>query len=292
MKGALKTGKLNIPAAPPDCPPWAGGFGVDKHGVFADFIWRDAIQRMRWITPGLPFMMGSLDNELGEFEDEKPRHQVTIEQGYWLGDTPITQGFYEAVTKSNPSDFKGDQQRPVDSVTWHESKAFCHELSAALPDSEAWQARLPSEAEWEYACRAGTEGPLYSGRPLTSEHGRCFNLDDLAWYDQSSGSKTNPVKGKAANPWGLYDMLGNVWEWCEDHWHDDYKGAPEDGRAWVDDDAKEGRGRVIRGGGWDGDARWCRAAVRGGDGPGFRVRNQGFRLVLAPSSIASLERER
>jgi formylglycine-generating enzyme required for sulfatase activity len=280
--------KLRIPAAPPACPAWAGGFGVDKYGVFADLIWGEAVQRLRWIEPG-PFNMGSPKNEMGRWEDEGPVHPVAIVRGFWIGDTPVTQAFYETVIGSNPSNFKGDGRCPVENVSWDDSRSFCDKVRAALPDSEEWLTRLPSEAEWEYGCRAGTHGPLYSEKPLTSAEGRCPNLDELAWYYANSESKTHPVKEKAVNPWGLYDMLGNVWEWCEDHWNGSYNGAPIDGSPWLDSAADKGRDRVFRGGCWGVDARWCRAALRIRYEPGYRDSYLGFRLVLSLSSTGSLE---
>jgi formylglycine-generating enzyme required for sulfatase activity len=279
------TRKVRIPQYPPQCPAWAGGFGVDRYGVFADLIWGEAVQRVRWIEPG-GFNMGASNNELGSLNYERPRHWVTVKEGFWIGETPVTQAFYEAITKRTPSDFKGEDLRPVDSVTWYESRELCNMLTASFPEPNEWHARLPSEAEWEYACRAGTTEPLYSEKPLTSKTGRCSNMDELAWYDKNSSAKTHPTKEKAANPWGLYDMLGNVWEWCEDHWHDSYNGAPGDARAWVDETAEEGRGRVFRGGSWDSYAGRCRSAIRSWDGPGFRSHYRGFRLVLAPSSTS------
>jgi eukaryotic-like serine/threonine-protein kinase len=136
--------------------------------------------------------------------------------------------------------------------------------------------RLPSEAEWEYACRAGTTAALYSGQELTAQ-GHCPNLGKLAWYDENSKGTTQPVGDKYPNRWGLYDMLGNVWEWCEDGWHGSYQGAPSDGAAW----AAEASDRVCRGGSWASRARRCRCAYRNDWGRGFRNLFLGFRLVLA-----------
>jgi len=277
---------IRIPFDSPGCPAWAGGFGVDRYGVFADLVWGDQVQRMRWIPPGR-FTMGSPEDELGGLSRERPRHKVTIDRGIWLGKTPVTQGFYEAITGNNPSYFTGEKQYPVEKVSWHDSNALCEKLTEHLP-AQSGRVRLPSEAEWEYACRAGTTGPLYSGKPLTSEYGRCSNLDELAWYGENSDNATHPVGQKLPNLWGLYDMLGNVWEWCEDHWHDDYHGAPGNQDAWVDEDAEEGLPRVFRGGGWLLIARCCRAAFRFRYVPGNRYVFLGFRRVLVPSSTAAL----
>jgi formylglycine-generating enzyme required for sulfatase activity len=151
---------------------------------------------------------------------------------------------------NNPSRFKGDLQRPVECVSWEDAQAFCKKLSGLT--GKAYQ--LPSEAEWEYACRAGTTGD-YAGE-----------LDAMAWYDKNSGSTTHPVGQKQANRFGLYDMHGNVWEWCEDVWHNNYEGAPTDGSAWLSD-GDSGR-RVLRGGSWGNYEADARSAIRFRSVPG------------------------
>jgi formylglycine-generating enzyme required for sulfatase activity len=279
------TSMTRNPVDYPECPSWAGGFGLDEFGIFADLVWGKATQRLRWIAPG-SFQMGSPENEMGWCEAEGPVHLVTIEHGFWIGDTPVTQSFYETVTGSNPSSFKGDGRLPVEQVHWDECRAFCDIVTAALSNFGEWRLRLPSEAEWEYACRAATAGPLYSGKPLTSETDRCPNLDEIAWYSANSGNTTHPVKEKAPNKWGLFDMIGNVWEWCEDLWHENYNSAPNDGSPWMD---SEGQTRVFRGGSWDGHARKCRAAHRDWyASAGLRIIDLGFRLVLSRSLAVSL----
>ena len=283
--------RIKIPAVVPDPPAWAGGFGVDCHGVFAELVLGEVTQVLRWIPPG-EFTMGSPEGERGRWEAEGPQHEVVIGQGFWLGETPVTQAFHRAVTDRDPSEFKGGE-RPVETVSWEDAHVFCRGLTELLPVGQQGRVRLPSEAEWEYACRAETSSGLYSGKGLTSADGACPNLDGLAWYCQNSHWTTHPVKGKAANAWGLYDMLGNVWEWCEDEWHDTYDGAPTDGCAWQDG-GEEGRSRVVRGGCWFNSARGCRCAFRLRSGPVNRNHFLGFRLVLAPSSAQdsdhSLER--
>ena len=191
---------------------------------------------------------------------------------------PVTQEFFQAVTGQNPSQFTSDIRRPVENVSWQEAVDFCSRLQQHLPDFDNMCVRLPAEAEWEYACRAGSTTALYNDQELTSEEGRCANPDELAWYDQNSDRTTHPVGEKLPNSWGLHDMLGNVWEWCEDVWHKNYDGAPSDGTAWTG----EGRGRVCRGGSWAGLARYCRCACRGSWLPGLRFYFLGFRLCLAP----------
>jgi formylglycine-generating enzyme required for sulfatase activity len=267
---------VKIPAIVPETPAWADTFGVDVYGIYAGVTVGETTQLLRWIEPGR-FVMGSPDDELGRWDGEGPQHQVTIGRGFWLGQTPVTQEFYEAVMGTNPSHFQGDGQRPVENVSWDEAVAFCERLNKIYPELYDAQVRLPSEAEWEYACRAGTKEALYNGKELTTEQGRCPNLDELAWYSANSESTTHPVGEKQPNRWGLYDMLGNVWEWCEDAWHGSYQGAPTDGAAW----AAEGSSRVLRGGGWAFGARGCRCAYRINWVRGYRYSNLGFRLVLA-----------
>ena len=173
----------------------------------------------------------------------------------------------------------------MEQVGWEDAKAFCTKLNALLSEFGPVEVRLPTEAEWEYACRAGSAAALYSGKELTSETGACPNLEELAWYDKNSEATTHPVGQKLPNEWGLYDMLGNVWEWCEDAWHDSYEGAPDDGSPWVDEE--KGEYRVYRGGSWFSNARNCRCASRIIWFPDDRLNYQGFRLVLAPRSTES-----
>ena len=171
------------------------------------------------------FMMGSSEDK-DAYADEFPQHKVTIDYDFEMGKYPITQAQWRAVAElpkveieleSDPSHFKGDDL-PVDSITWHEAVEFCARLSAATGK----EYRLPSEAEWEYACRAGTTTPYSFGEGKISE------------YAHHNSNATRNVGELKPNPWGLYDMHGNVWEWCQDDWHDDYNGAPTDGSAWID----------------------------------------------------------
>jgi len=232
-------------------------------------------QTMCWIEPGR-FWMGSPENELGRWNVDGPEHEVTIPHGFWLGQTPVTQEFYEAVVGDNPSGFQGEGRRPVENVSWKDAVAFCKKLNHLLPELGNVSVRLPTEAEWEYACRAGTTAALYNGKELTSKDGACPNLDEMAWYDQNSQETTHTVGQKAPNSWGLYDMLGNVWEWCQDVWHDNYEGAPTNGSIW----AGKSSTRVGRGGCWADRARYCRCACRIYWRPGIRCSDLGFRLVL------------
>ena len=248
------------------CPPrWASGWGQDQWGVFVEITLQDVTQRLRWIPPG-QFWMGSPEEEPGRDDDEGPRHQVTLSEGYWLFDTPCTQALWEAVMDQNPSKFKGEDQ-PVENVNWKDVQNFLTRINGQIPDLGL---SLPSEAQWEYACRAGTETAIYTG-----------DLDSIAWYSGNSESKTHPVKLKRANPWGLYDMLGNVLEWVQDHWHGNYQDAPMDGSAW--EDRATGADRVLRGGSWNFDVRYVRAAARYGFRPVPRDGFIGFRCIRVRS---------
>ncbi len=209
-----------------------------------------------------------------------PQHQVTISNGFWLFDTPVTQALWLAVTGENPSKFQSadlpSSGRPVEQVSWNDCQDFLQEINRKLPGLDL---TLPAEAQWEYACRAGSSTALYTG-PIEIVDDMASALDPIAWYSKNSGGETHPVGQKQPNDWGLYDMLGNVWEWVTDPWHGDYDGAPEDGRVWEDEETeKPGGDRVIRGGSWDGEARYCRSACRGGSEPGSRSDSLGFRCV-------------
>ncbi len=223
-----------------------------------DEIIRQIDQNMVEIPEG-SFAMGSEENEY-----EKPIHEVKI-ISFWMSKYQVTQAQYEAIMGTNPSNFRGSNN-PVENISWDDARAFCEKLS----NHSEYTYRLPSEAEWEYACRAETLTKYHSG---DSES----DLAKVAWYDENSEGKTHPVGKKSPNSWELYDMHGNVWEWCEDDWHDSYEGAPDDGGAWVDD--PRGSDRVLRGGGWFNDAWYCRAANRGSHNPSYRFSYSGFRLV-------------
>ena len=282
------------------CPPrWASGWGQDRYGVFVEFTLQEISQRLRWIPPGR-FWMGSPKEEPGRFDNEGPRHLVTLTEGYWLFDTPCTQALWEAVMGKNPSRFQSPT-RPVENVGWHDAQDFLARINGRIPGLDL---TLPSEAQWEYACRAGTETAIYTGDLAILGENNAPALDPIAWYGGNSGVKfeldsgydssgwpekqyrhtkagTRPVQQKRANPWGLYDMLGNVWEWTQDHWHENYQGAPDDGSAWSSGDA--GALRVLRGGSWSLVARNVRAAFRNHGHPDFRLDVFGFRCARVRS---------
>ncbi|MBE5227739.1 MAG: SUMF1/EgtB/PvdO family nonheme iron enzyme [Microcystis aeruginosa PMC 728.11] len=211
--------------------------------------------------PAGQFLMGSADSD-----NEKPQHQVKV-NSFAIGKYPVTQAQYESVMGKNPSHFKNNPQNPVENVSWNDAQAFCRKLSQITGKTY----RLPTEAEWEYACRAGTTTRYYFGDDANQ-------LGDYAWYSANSQSKTHPVGQKKPNAWGLYDMIGNVWEWCEDNWHDNYIGAPTDGSAWI----KNGNDNrsLLRGGSWGDYPNNCRSAFRGISlRRDFRNLDDGFRVV-------------
>jgi formylglycine-generating enzyme required for sulfatase activity len=215
--------------------------------------------------PAGTFTMGSPSSELGHRSDEPP-HRVTLTQPFWIGATGVTQAQYEAVMAANPSRFKGPDL-PVDSVTWDESVEFCRKLTereraaGRLPAGFAYA--LPTEAQREYACRAGTGG-AYAGE-----------INEISWYSGNSDEKPHPVAQKQPNAWGLYDMQGNLWEWCSD-WYGNYP------RSDVTDPTGPAKGdsRVYRGGAWFHSADLCRSAYRYKTDPGFRGSLLGFRIAL------------
>jgi len=203
---------------------------------------------MVWCPPGT-FTMGSDDGD----DSARPVHQVTLTKGFWMGKTEVTQAQWKSVMGNNPSYFKGDDL-PVESVSWNDCQKFCQKTGL----------QLPTEAQWEYACRAGSTGP-YSG---TGE------VDEMGWYDNNSGGKTNPVGKKQPNAWGLYDMHGNVMEWCAD-WYEDYsKGAVTDPQG-----PSSGEDRVRRGGSWISYDIDCASSYRDYCDPSDADDNYGFRLV-------------
>lgn len=217
-----------------------------------------------WLKPG-SFAMGS--PRVGD-GDERPVTQVTLTQGFWLGATEVTQRQWTAVMDRNPSAHRGDRL-PVESVSWTEAREFCRRLTERerlaerLPAGYAFT--LPTEAQWEYACRAGTTGD-YAGDPA-----------ELAWHGGNSGYETHPVGAKRPNPWGLFDLHGNVWEWCLD-WYAPYPG----GNATDPAGPASGADRVYRGGSWGDVTAACRSSFRNARGPEFRLGSLGLRVALAP----------
>ncbi|MGE5341989.1 MAG: formylglycine-generating enzyme family protein [Candidatus Omnitrophota bacterium] len=253
-------------------PKWADSIGCDRYGLFADFSIKGVTQRMRWIRPGR-FMMGSPNNE-PERDDDERLHEVILTHGFWLADTCCTQALWQAVMKKNPSHFKGNN-RPVERVSWEDCQTFIDRINQKKKDLDL---RLPTEAEWEYACRAGTTTPFSFGKTITPEQ---VNYNGKFPYAVGKEGKyreeTVDVKSLPCNNWGLYEMHGNVWEWCSD-WFGDY---PTE--LILDPKGPDlGDSRVLRGGGWLNDARYVRSAMRGSFDPGFRDGLIGFRLSRGP----------
>jgi len=259
-------------------PSWAKRLEKDKHGLHAILPLAPGFEtRMRWIPPG-KFVMGSPEDEKGRWDDEGPQHWVELSRGFWLADAPCTQAEWAAVmgTEGKAPD------HPVVNVSWDECRQFCAGLQARFPGLEA---RLPTEAEWEYACRAGTPSAFNDGSRCTEPRGKDPALERLGWFSQNSGGGTHKVRETkdAANNWGLFDMHGNVWEWCSDFWSDKY----EPGDQSDPTGPAEGLGRVCRGGSWCRLARYCRSACRVRGRPSVRLVNLGFRLASGQVSQAS-----
>ena len=210
------------------------------------------------------FMMGATSEMKDPYDNEKPIHQVTLTNDYYMGKYEVTQALWQAVMGSNPSYFKGDNL-PVEKVSWND----CQEFISRLNGMTGRKFRLPTEAEWEYAARGGkkSRGYQYSGS---------YNISDVAWCGGNSGSKTHSVGTKQANELGIYDMSGNVYEWCQD-WKSSYYSSSQTNPTG----ATSGSGRVRRGGCWYGIGQYCRSSARGSSSPGLRYGYLGLRLVLS-----------
>lgn len=276
-----------------DPPNWAVDSGEDHCGLWADLALKDVVQRFRWIEPG-EFLMGSPDDEAERKRYEGPQHRVRISRGFWLADTACTQALWLAVMGGeNPSNHVRDLRNPVEFVSWDEVRVFLQRLQSVL--SPDWIAVLPTEAQWEYACRAGTVTPFSFGDNVTSQEVN-FNSD----FPYRKATKelwrgcTVPVKSLPPNPWGLYEMHGNVYEWCENfrrlqvdgsatnsempvEWHDN---CPEQYRL---PDVLSGSIKLepLRGGSWLNDGCFVRSACRMTHVRDHRSITVGFRFLLA-----------
>ncbi len=284
---------------PPLLPHWTSAWGQDQFGLFVEFslptgdtYWDHLDQRLRYIPPGT-FTMGSPESEQGRFSREGPQHQVTITRPFWIMDTPVTQRLWQHVMRDKPSRF-ADPDRPVEQVDWHRCVEFAQKLSELVDVTFS----LPTEAQWEYVCRAGTETATYAGEIEILGERNAPILDPIAWYGGNSGvdfdlddgwdssdwsekqvehtrAGTRKVARRQPNDWGLYDMLGNVWEWCQDG-RREYTTKPALDPIGP---TQQAPGRVIRGGGWHSPARDVRAVCRSALVPGSRDRFLGFRCV-------------
>lgn len=240
--------------------------------------------------PDGTFQMGSPENEPERFEAESPQHEVRV-SAFFMGKYPVTQAQWRVVAglpqverslEVDPSNFKGED-RPVEQVSWLDAVEFC----ARLSEHTGKLYRLPSEAEWEYACRAGTTTPFHFGETIAPD---LANYNWSETYNKIKLTKKKDFEGTTpvgqfgiANCFGLYDMHGNVWEWCADHWHNNYEGAPIDESAWIDESLSEQASYVLRGGSWYYYPRHCRSASRGYNDAGIRGSNFGFRVVCLAS---------
>jgi formylglycine-generating enzyme required for sulfatase activity len=253
------------------------------------------------LIPGGKFLMGAPEDELESRDYERPQHEVTV-PSFLMGRYPITQSQWRIVANwtqvkrslnPEPSNFQGDS-RPVEQVSWEEAVEFCQRLSAKTGRTY----RLPSEAEWEYACRAGTQTPFYFGETLGDELANYCAQDEKSGDTLFKGAYGRGIEGTyrkettevgifPPNNFGLHDMHGNVFEWCEDDWHDSYEGAVEDGRAWLEPNATDTL-KLLRGGCWYGDPRYCRSACRSGNARDGRYFYIGFRVCcVLPRTLLS-----
>ena len=251
------------PTQPLEFPAvWASEWGQDEIGLWMGFTYKGVSYRFRWILPGT-FKMGS---EKGQ-DREKPVHDVSITQGFWLGETTVTQALWQAVMGKNPSHFKG-RSLPVERVSWDDTKKF---IAKIHQEEKALRLCLPSEAQWEYACRAGTETEYFFGKSITHDYAQ-FSDD---WSDAKT---TVGVQEKTANTWGLYQMHGNVWEWCEDRFDFEYyqKFKKHDPCGPSNPYFSN---RILRGGCWLKNVFGARSAFRYDLAPNRKNNCTGFRLA-------------
>jgi formylglycine-generating enzyme required for sulfatase activity len=234
------------------------------------------IEGMVWIPAG-QFVMGSPKEELGRDADEGPQTKVAFPRGFWLGKYEVTQAEFQRVMGFNPSTSAGDPRRPVEKVSWFEAVDYCRKLTEMAEKNQTLPAgyiyRLPTEAEWEYACRAGTTTRFFYGDDTTG-----VQLPNYAWFTRNSDSATHPVGARKPNRWGLHDMHGNVWEWCFDRWEDGLPGGSITNRPI----AARGNLRVARGGSWLYEPKACRSGNRDDYSPWDKCSDVGFRVTLAP----------
>lgn len=239
----------------------------NKDKAFRDNFGNGIYMEMVQISSGR-FKLGSPMTELERRDHESPMIEVNVPT-FYMAKFVVTQEQWVAVMGSNPAIFREDLQAPIENISWLEAKEFCQKLSSK--STYKYTYRLPSEAEWEYACRAGTSTAYHFGD-------RADQLPDYAWFKGNANQRSQPIGKKIPNPWGLHEMHGGIWEWCEDVWHDSYRGAPADGSAWLDGGGY-GR-RVRRGGSWSNEAKLCRSASRDWHWQGDRYNDIGVRVVI------------
>jgi formylglycine-generating enzyme required for sulfatase activity/tRNA A-37 threonylcarbamoyl transferase component Bud32 len=268
---------LKVEKADPNVPGWAENLSVPLSPAIvvphSARVLPALLRKLGWLAPsftnsiGMEFVLVPAGRfQMGSsygYHNENPKHEVIIKASFYLGKYQVTQREWTEMMENNPSHFTGDDRLPVEHVSWNDCQEFIKKLNAR---NDGYVYRLPSEAEWEYACRAGTMG-AYAGK-----------LDEMAWHIRNSGFKTHRVGEKNANQFGLYDMHGNVWEWCQDMWHDSYNKAPSNGMAWEDNSNDR---RVARGGSCQEISHFCRSAYRKELGSWWNYSNSGCRLVAA-----------
>lgn len=266
------------PRMPPDFPPaWASAWGDDVYGLWAAFEVRGVVQRMRWIEPG-EFAMGSPKNEKGRFDDEGPQHTVKLTHGYWIADTACTQAMWQAVMGLNPSYVQDDPQKPVENAQWIVVEDFLEALPGLDGLPSTMQVTLPTEAEWEYACRAGTTTAYHSGETISLATVNCDHKGN--WELRLKAKHTTmPVKYFEPNAWGLYQMHGNVWEWCSD---DLRQYGPVGEHNPKGETYFSVEKRAVRGGSWRYAANLARSARRGRRKVTVSFDDVGFRLAIRP----------
>ena len=281
-----ETRHQQLDANPPVFPSlWACAWGEDVYGLWQAFEIKGVRQVMRWIPPGR-FMVGSPADE-PKRRDNEAQQAVTLSQGYWLADTACSQALWQRVMGKNPSKFNSDPQHPVDSVSWDDCQQWIDKANSLMrggeqgeEQSQDLQFTLPTEAQWEYACRAGTRTAFWWGSELTTEQA---NYDGHFPYNNGAKGEnrhtTVPVKSFTPNPWGLYQMHGNVWEWCQDRYQHQHGPMSEESMKNLKG-PKNGAERVLRGGGWLSFGRRLRCAFRLYWRPGRRSLNYGLRLAI------------
>lgn len=300
-----RTSPTNLP---PSCVSASGG---DQFGLWCEItlplLGGDLVsQRFRWIGPGA-FFMGSPDDEHDRFGDEGPRHRVTLSQGFWLADTACTQAMWMAVMGEKSHYWRGKSRRelehPVVNVNWHDVQGFMARLQTLVPDFEA---ALPTEAQWEYACRAGRDMAFSFGGDVSPEQ---VNYDGNLPYSGGAAGRyreqTVPVKSLPANEWGLYEMHGNVWEWCSDRRREysavdaldpiglSVVGGSLKSQGKNNAECGQSAGKLAqRGGSWFSGAGRARSAARGGSSPSEYDDHVGFRIALRPTSQGSQGQKR